>query len=1296
MTAVFAAVAQAAPPSQTWQSGNNCGEQEKIRQRECGTSAGELVAPVGVAVDPSTGNIYVGDTINARISEFTPWGVFRKAWGWGVVNGAAGAQTCGPAATPPTATCRHGVAGGGAGQFTGTVSGLTALSDVRGITLDASGNLYVYEAKGCLGGTACVAAPHANRVQKFSPSGDFLLVFGRRVNLTQVALREAQEANAEPVTVTLQQENLCTAASGNQCGPGLQGSGPGEFNAGALAPIDTGSGVISSGPSGTIYVGGQERVQKFNTAGEYLGSVSLPGKMVRALAADSLGNMYLAFSKVSNEQAEPNVLKIDPGGSPLCTSEVPAPQAVAVSASDIVAVTALVGSSAEIRQFTSTCAAIEPGTGAGANVLSASSTGLAASNACGIPGTEFVASNGALSNSFIAAFGPPPDATACPPPTVPPSIADQYAIAASSSSVTVKARINPHFWPDTRYYVEYGTSPCAVDTCASEPVPPGTLLTTETTNDELLTTGVTLRNLSAGTNYHYRFVATSGGGGPVFGLDPDGSGPEEATAAAGVEATFRAFPQPPGAKTDCANQGFRIGRSARLPNCRAYEMVSSVDKNNSDIAGNLRSSGGLLKVSSDGLRATFQAPRASAEPEGAPFAVQFFATRDTSSGWSTRAISARRNSLSMYQPGTTNLGYLFRSFSEDLCQAQMVQDVDIALAPGAPAGVPNLYRRSNCGDQTAPYALLTSAPPPEFGPDGDQFVEYFPLSQGESTDGTRTVFRANAALTPDACASPSKDIFHVYESTPSGLRLVSRLNENPGGAEPPCVHASAGTAQGAEGAISEDSVHNAVSADGARVYWTASTHAGTNQIPPGSGGGSGDQRGHLFLRVNSDQEQSALSKAGKCVEPEKACTYQVSELVSPQPARFLTADPSGARALFSMDPDGNGPGSVGLYEFEASGEGALATKATLITGGLVGFMGASTDLDRQYVAATGAVPGSGANGQGAEAVAGQPNLYLYEPGDGFQFMATLAQGDVLDPNASTTNAPPSPLSVRPFLRTSRVSESGLQAVFTSAAELTKAENADVESGRADTQVFLFDASEGTSPGDLICVSCNLSGVRPSGRKIAEQSNGAVQLWAAGRLPGWTEELHPSRVLSESGERVFFESFDPLVPRDTNSANDVYEWERADGEEDCLKGIGGELYDPQGGCLSLISSGQDQYESFFIDADESGASAFISTRASLVQQDPGLADLYVAREGGGFPPPPPPAPVCEGIGCQNPPQPPSDSAPGSTTFNGPGNPKQPSKCPEGKHKVKDKKTGKTRCVKKKKQKGKAGSSGRAHR
>jgi hypothetical protein len=122
---------------------------------KAGAGAGRLDNPRGIAVDPETGHLYVTEYGNVRISEFTAWGDFVKAWGWGVRDGKGELQTC----TEETG-CLQGVEGTGAGQLRGA----------GGIASDSSGDLYLSENK--------PEGQRNFRVQKFDPEGHFLAMWG--------------------------------------------------------------------------------------------------------------------------------------------------------------------------------------------------------------------------------------------------------------------------------------------------------------------------------------------------------------------------------------------------------------------------------------------------------------------------------------------------------------------------------------------------------------------------------------------------------------------------------------------------------------------------------------------------------------------------------------------------------------------------------------------------------------------------------------------------------------------------------------------------------------------------------------------------------------------------------------------------------------------------------------------------------------------------------------------------------------------------------------------------------------
>jgi hypothetical protein len=1220
LIAAAADAAAAATPKVLW---NAC------RQ---GTSAGQCAFADGVAADPSTGHVYVLDAGNDRIDVFSAWGAFRESWGWGVSNGAATAQTCGPAASPPSSSCQPGIRGNGPGQLAG--NSLNVAGDSTAIAVDPSGDLYVYEGKTCTSGGGCEAAPHANRVQKFSPQGDFVFMFGREVNLTKVALRQQEEANSEPVTVTAQEENLCTAASGNDCGPGVQGSGAGEFGTGPLSSTGPAGPQLVVGSDGTVYVGGQERIQEFNAVGEYQKSVVVPGTMVQALAVEENGDLFVGNAGHSD------LVKLSPAGSTLCAVSVANPKAIAGAP--------LEGAYVFSRNGTSEVLRVEPDCSlASGSVFVDSfdeSTGIAVNTVTTSGEVGIYVVNTSGSNSFVRAYFPPPDKPTPfdQPPEVPPSITAQFASFVGGRNAMVGALINPHFFADTSYYVEYGIGKCSEGGCSR--VPFGSLsLGVGRTSEPAATARVELTGLLSETTYHYRFVAESEGGGPVRGLGGD-------IGKDGAEGAFSTFPEVL-SKPACGNDAFRIGPAAGLADCRTYEMVSPVDKEGGDVAtGAVTIPDRTLAESSvDGERMTFSSLRAFAEPQAAPLISQYFASRGTD-GWFARSISPPRANPPIFGPGASGQ---YKGFDESLCSAWLLQETNLPLVaePSVPDRVTNAYRRNSCGAES--YELLTAVTPSGVGSGGLDPELYIPNPQAHSIDGLHTVYRADAALTKSACPLPG--IFQVYEESQGGaLRLVSVL---PGGS-PACTHSSAGTMEGVTDGFREASMTHAVSNDGSRVFWTDSG----NSTPINENSFSGIGPGTIYLRLNATQAPSKLVGEA-CTEPTKACTVPVSKSAE---SRFWQATPNGAKALYTTGEE--------LFEYDVA-----SAESHLIAKGVSGVVGSSEDLSRAFFISTEAIAGSGKNSSGKEAVAGQPNIYLAE-GTGRVFVGTL---DTLEGSTTLDQArrPSSPADVQPFLRTSRVSPNGLHLAFTSAAQQTTYDNSDVSSDEPDTELYLYDVVPGAA-GSLACVSCNPSGSRPVGRQIPVTGSSTNPYWAAATLPGWAEQLKPTRLLTNDGNRLYFQAFDSLVPADRNNgAQDVYEWERAGGKAEC-QAKGAELYAPSaGGCLSLISSGQSSSDSELLDASEGGKDVFFTTEESLLPQDPGQVDVYDAREGGGFPPIIKPTP-CQGEGCQAPPARNNPVVPGSTA-RGPGN--LLPKCPKGTHRVKKK--GKSSCVRKAKKKNK---------
>ena len=265
-------------------------------------------------------------------------------------------------------------------------------------------------------------------------------------------------------------------------------------------------------------------------------------------------------------------------------------------------------------------------------------------------------------------------------------------------------------------------------------------------------------------------------------------------------------------------------------------------------------------------------------------------------------------------------------------------------------------------------------------------------------------------------------------------------------------------------------------------------------------------------------------------------------------------------------------------------------------------------------------------------LSGADNIYVWHEGA----IALVSTGGEEDDWTAHTLLYDSEVRAGPDegVRSARVSGDGRTLMFTSRGSLTGYDNHGAGGNCAEhgepapcDEVYVYDAGSGGA-SSLTCVSCNPSGTPATSDALLYHAEND------GSVPPPT--LYPwelPRNLSEDGSRAFFETEEALLPADSNSVMDVYEWER-EGAGSCPAGRGG-------GCLYLISSGVSSEPSYFAQASSSGGDVFFFTRQSLVGQDEDeLVDLYDARVDGGIAAQNPPAPAapCLGEAC-HPAQPP---------------------------------------------------------
>ncbi len=217
----------------------------------------------------------------------------------------------------------------------------------------------------------------------------------------------------------------------------------------------------------------------------------------------------------------------------------------------------------------------------------------------------------------------------------------------------------------------------------------------------------------------------------------------------------------------CPNEALRVGPSTNLEDCRAYEMVSPLDKRGGDIQALAPAGGGALfssfkQSSLTGEKVTYTSSTAFGDAVASPWANQYLSARGAD-GWSTHGISPPRG-LSVFEgrmplpPTNWETQSPFEAFTPDLCDAWLRDSNVVPLAPDGLKGYVNLYRRSNCGVEG--YEALSKDEGGPFGPATVYLNDAGEIGtglgpgpglrfQGASDDLRHQVFVSGAALTPD-------------------------------------------------------------------------------------------------------------------------------------------------------------------------------------------------------------------------------------------------------------------------------------------------------------------------------------------------------------------------------------------------------------------------------------------------------------------------------------------------------------------------------------------------------------------
>jgi hypothetical protein len=519
-----------------------------------GTAGGQLSNPAGIAINQTTGDVYVAEVGNSRISEFTAGGAFIRTWGFDVVapgkpnDKGEAFEVCDTTAGNVPSDCQAGKPSFVPGAFDQPV----------GIAVDNSG--------GPDDGTVYVQDKFNLRVQRFTSEGQFVLMWGKHVNSTSGGDICPRPGNPG---------DICQKGAGTS---DLTGFNSEVLSLGGWESLGAYGGQLAVDEDGHVYTSSgresESRVVQFDSTGHVLGLIhEKPGSepeaftLPYALTTDGAGHIYVSEASIFGPRfqkfptadfspsgitsgsdvsfpyygEDPAAFAVDPGNQYLFVADslfLSPCQTVVGNGQDHVVEYSPGGELADCS----------PPTTAGMEFLNGAIHGLAVS-----PTHKLYM----VVNSQIRVFDTPVASA--------PAVDSESATGITTNSALLKARVSANL-SSTTYHVEYGTSPC------SELPDPCTSLADTAAGSSLLPKGQSaqLKELDPDTTYYYRFVVTNGAG-----------------SAAGLDEKFHTFPAE-AFDASCPNNLARQQTDASfLLDCRAYELVSAENQGGYDVESNL-------------------------------------------------------------------------------------------------------------------------------------------------------------------------------------------------------------------------------------------------------------------------------------------------------------------------------------------------------------------------------------------------------------------------------------------------------------------------------------------------------------------------------------------------------------------------------------------------------------------------------------------------------------------------------------------------------------------------------------
>jgi hypothetical protein len=433
-----------------------------------------------------------------------------------------------------------------------------------------------------------------------------------------------------------------------------------------------------------------------------------------------------------------------------------------------------------------------------------------------------------------------------------PTISKEAVTEVTEPSATLKGTINPGE-KQTEYRFEYVDQASfeaeGFATATSVPVPNGII--PEGTED--VAVQAPIEGLKPGILYRFHLFAKNSKGKVT-----------------GPDSAFATFAPPP-LFGSCLNEAFRSGHfsplahpSAELPDCRAYEQASPVDKDGGDAAG----IPGLVKAAPEGDAISFTGTSGIPGGDGAQSTPSYVAMRDAEGEWSSHgllppaSVGGKAKVLG-WQP----------DFSQVFTRATTLGQLPAEAFFSRPGG-------GGAPTQITPYVPALDVGAYNFS--------------GTSKDGSKVVFESPVDLGTAPAGIEGQPNAYAWDRASGTLRLASVTNDEQSLTKGGMV----GPYDWAQGTNSVTLGTNAANRD----YYLQDEHAVSED---GSIYFTAVGTGKLYLRRNPTQPQSAMS-GEQCTEVQKACTIEVSathrtppDPTGTRPAAFMAASADGSKAFFT-------------------------------------------------------------------------------------------------------------------------------------------------------------------------------------------------------------------------------------------------------------------------------------------------------------------------------------------------------------------------------------------------------------